>query len=169
VLAFFFTFSCVEIPKGIQPVKNFKLEKYLGTWYEIARLDHRFERGLENISASYSRLGIDGVRVLNKGFDTKKRKWKTAEGKAYFIGSSNEGSLKVSFFGPFYGGYHIIDLDEAYSRVMICGPNKEYLWILSREPTLALSELEILTKKAKKLGFDVDNLIYVDHEPKTPK
>jgi apolipoprotein D and lipocalin family protein len=88
------------------------LERYLGKWYEIARLDHSFERGLEKVSATYSLRDDGGVRVENRGFSQKKNTWKAAEGKAYFVRDSNEGYLKVSFFGPFYGSYVIFELDQ---------------------------------------------------------
>ena len=95
--------SCTSIPNGITPVKNFELEKYLGKWYEIARLDHPFERGLSDISATYSLREDGGVNVVNRGFSIEKQKWQDADGKAYFVDKTDEGHLKVSFFGPFYG------------------------------------------------------------------
>lgn len=152
----------VAPPGGVTPVSDFELNRYLGKWYEIARLDHPFERGLSNISATYSVRDDGGVRVLNRGYDDRASAWKEAEGKAYFTGEPTVGSLKVSFFGPFYGGYHIIALDKRnYSHVMISGPNRNYLWILARTRTLPQPVLDDLLKQAKELGFTTEQLIWV--------
>ncbi len=114
-------------PEGIDPIRGFDVERYMGRWYEIARLDHRFERGLEQVTANYS-LQRDGtVEVVNRGFETADGKWREARGKARFVGSPEVGALEVSFFGPFYGGYNIVDLDPAYQHVLIAAPNRSYL------------------------------------------
>ena len=156
--------GCVGIPEDINPVDYFDINKYLGTWYEIARLDHSFERGLSNVTATYTLRDDEGINVLNKGYDQKKGEWKEAKGKAYFIGSHNIGRLKVSFWGPFYGGYNIIALDkENYSYAIVCGPNRSYLWILAREKIMASETLNKLVEFAKKLKFDTDKLIFVEH------
>jgi apolipoprotein D and lipocalin family protein len=163
-LSVLFLASCVGAPEHIQPVDNFELQRYLGTWYEIARLDHSFERGLEQVTANYSLRDDGGVKVINKGFNTNKNKWKQAEGKAYFVGEPDIGQLKVSFFGPFYGGYNIIELDKAnYQYSLVCGPNMSYLWILARDPQLDKAILDKLVAKANSLGFATDKLIYVKH------
>ena len=104
--------GCLGIPEGVNPVDNFELNKYLGIWYEIARLDHSFERGLNNVTAEYSLRDDGGIKVLNRGYSTENNEWKVAEGKAYFVEKENQGYLKVSFFGPFYGSYIIFELDE---------------------------------------------------------
>lgn len=154
--------GCVGIPEDIEAVNNFNLSKYLGQWYEIARLDHSFERGLSNVSATYSMRDDGGVKVINKGYKDEKKEWKTAEGKAYFVDSPETGRLKVSFFGPFYGGYNIFELDTLnYSYVMICGNDKSYLWILARTKTLEKEILDKLISKAKEKGFETDKLIFV--------
>ena len=156
-------FGCAGIPEGVKPVDNFKLERYLGTWYEIARLDHSFERGLTQVTASYSMRDDGGVRVLNRGYSEKEKAWKQAEGKAYFVQSPNSGYLKVSFFGPFYGSYIVVDLDhEHYRYSLVCGPNKSYLWILSRDPEIASDLKNTLVAKASALGFDTSGLIFVN-------
>jgi len=156
--------SCVGVPEGIKPVQNFDVNRYLGTWHEIARLDHSFERGLNNISATYTLRDDGGIHVLNKGFDTKKNTWKEAKGKAYFVDEKTVASLKVSFFGPFYGGYNVIALDhENYSYAMVCGPDRSYLWILARKKNLDESVLNKLIEKARSLGFETDKLIFVEH------
>jgi len=160
--------ACTGIPKGVQPVDKFNLDRYLGKWYEIARLDHSFERGLENITAEYSLRSDGGVRVLNQGYSEENRNWKKAEGKAFFVDSSDQGHLKVSFFGPFYGSYIIFDLDrENYSYAFVSGPDTSYLWLLSRTPTVTPQILNRFKEQSKSLGFDIDKLIYVKHDKAT--
>jgi apolipoprotein D and lipocalin family protein len=152
---------CYAQPAGATAVSNFSLQRYLGTWYEIARLDHRFERGLSQVTANYSMREDGGVRVLNRGYSEKKSRWKDAEGKAYFVDGADTGRLKVSFFGPFYGAYNIIALDhENYSYALVVGNNLKYLWILAREPRLEPAVMESLLNKARALGFATDQLIY---------
>lgn len=159
-----FLAGCVGAPEHVQPVDNFELQRYLGTWYEIARLDHSFERGLQQVTATYSLRDDGGVKVVNKGFNPNKHKWEEAEGKAYFVGDPAIGQLKVSFFGPFYGGYNIIELDkENYQYSLVCGPNLSYLWILARNPDLNKSIVDRLVAKARSLGFATEQLIYVKH------
>jgi apolipoprotein D and lipocalin family protein len=97
--------GCLGMPEGVRPVKDFEIEKYLGKWYEIARLDHSFERGLECVTAEYSFREDGGVKVVNRGFSLEKDQWRESQGKAFFVNESDEGYLKVSFFGPFYGAY----------------------------------------------------------------
>ena len=131
------TTGCTSIPDNLEPVTDFDADRYMGTWYEIARLDHRFERNLSNVSATYKR-GEDGnIMVINRGYNAETGEWKQVEGRAQFIKNETVGSLKVSFFGPFYGGYHIIDLDrQGYNYSMVTGPNRSYLWILSRSKAM---------------------------------
>ncbi len=166
VLLVMFLSGCVRVPEGVSTVNGFDISRYLGKWYEIARLDHSFEQGLENVSADYSLRKDGGVKVINRGYDPEKKKWKQAEGKAYFVEGSSIGRLKVSFFGPFYGGYNIITLDQTgYSYSLVCGPDKSYLWILSRTPQMEAALLSDLVSQAKGIGFDTDALIYVRHKP----
>ncbi|MEI6154663.1 MAG: lipocalin family protein [Deltaproteobacteria bacterium] len=153
--------GCVSIPDNVEPVKAFDVNRYLGKWYEIARLDHSFERGLEKVTAEYSLRDDGGIKVVNRGFNPESNTWKEAVGKAYFVADPHIGRLKVSFFGPFYGGYNIIELDQSYSYSMICGPGKNYLWILARKPEMEEPTRVDLIKKAKTLGFDTDKLIFV--------
>jgi apolipoprotein D and lipocalin family protein len=153
--------GCLGAPEGAEPVRGFEADRYMGRWYEIARLDHSFERGLEQVTATYA-LNKDGtVSVLNRGYDPAKGEWNEAAGKAKFAGAADVGALKVSFFGPFYGAYNVIDLDPDYQRVLVVGPNLSYLWILARSPSLPPDELERLTAKAGALGFDTASLIRV--------
>lgn len=152
-------------PDGVQSVSPFDVNRYLGQWYEIARLDHSFERGLSEVSATY-RLQEDGsLEVINKGYDAKRDKWKSATGRALFTGPKTQGSLKVSFFGPFYGGYHVIALDQVgYQWAMISGPDRDYLWILARDKSIAPKVREALVKQATDLGFATQKLIWVEHK-----
>jgi apolipoprotein D and lipocalin family protein len=153
--------SCTTIPEGIQPISGFDVNRYVGKWYEIARLDNRFERGLNKITAEYSLRDDGGLKVVNSGVNSESGKREFAEGKAYFIDKPDVGSLKVSFFGPFYGGYHIIDLDKQnYSYAMIACSDKDYLWILARKPKLESIVLQQLIDEAKQLGFNTPQLIY---------
>lgn len=156
--------GCVGVPEGITPVTGFQVDRYLGRWYEIARLDHSFERGLEQVTAEYSPREDGTIRVLNRGYNTNKQQWEEAEGRAKFVGSKDVGQLKVSFFGPFYGGYNIVELDPNYQYVMIVGNDRDYLWILSRTPQLDAAVQQRLVEKAKSLGFATDKLIYVKQE-----
>lgn len=160
--------GCVGLPEGTTAVDDFELDRYLGTWYEIARLDHSFERGLSNVTANYSMRDDGGVHVINRGYDVSKDEWSEATGKAYFVGDADVGRLKVSFFGPFYGGYNIIALDKGdYQYSLVAGPSRKYLWILSRSPELDPAVLAMLVDKARDLEFPVDQLIYVDQEAPT--
>ncbi|MGA9573496.1 MAG: lipocalin family protein [Lysobacterales bacterium] len=157
--------GCLGIPEGVRPVKDFDLQKYLGTWYEIARMDHSFERGLSNVTAEYSLREDGGVRVLNRGYDASKGKWKEAEGKAFFVDDSSVGQLKVSFFGPFYASYNVIALDkEAYQWSLVVGPDTDYMWILSRTPHLDEAIVNELIAQAKSHGFKTEELIFVNQD-----
>ena len=157
--------GCTGVPKGLTPVSGFDVKKYLGTWYEIARLDHPFEKGLSNVSAVYTQRADGVIGVLNKGFDGQNDRWTDAEGRARFLGDESVGSLKVSFFGPFYGGYHIIALDRKHYRyAMVAGPTRSYLWILSRSKTMDESVYQDLISRAGAWGFDTKKLIRVEHD-----
>jgi apolipoprotein D and lipocalin family protein len=135
-VAFIFS-GCLGMPEAVTPVKEFEIEKYLGKWYEIDRLDHSFERGLECVTAEYSLREDGGVKVVNRGFSVEKKQWREAQGKAFFVNESNEGYLKVSFVGPFYGAYVVFELDrDNYHYAFVTGPNKSYLWLLSRTQTV---------------------------------
>ncbi|MBN1470677.1 MAG: lipocalin family protein [Syntrophaceae bacterium] len=165
IVVVLFLAGCVSVPENITPVDNFSLERYLGKWYEIARLDHSFERGLSSVSAEYSLRPDGGVRVINRGYSQKEKKWKEIEGRGYFVDRKNAGFLKVSFFGPFYGSYVVFDLDrDHYSYSLVCGPDKSYLWILARAPQLDEGVKKRLVDKAAALGFDTTKLIYVSHD-----
>ena len=157
--------GCVNVPENITPVDNFNIERYLGKWYEIARLDHSFERGLTSVSAEYTLRSDGGLRVMNRGYSQKDNKWKELEGKGYFVNGKDQGFLKVSFFGPFYGSYVVFDLDHKnYSYALVCGPDKSYLWLLARSPKIGDELKKRLVDKAAALGFDTKKLIYVRYD-----
>ncbi len=155
--------SCSTIPKGAVAVKPFSAEKYAGKWYEIARFDYRFEKNLNNVTATYS-LNKDGsIKVDNRGYDFKKDKWKESIGKAKSAGDTNEAKLKVSFFGPFYAGYNVIAIDNDYKYALVAGKNLDYLWLLSREKTMPENVKQDYLKKARAIGYKTDKLIWVEH------
>lgn len=154
--------GCVEKPEGVEPVKNFNAEKYLGTWYEIARFDTSFERGLGQVTATYSLRADGGIKVVNRGYSGEKAEWKEATGKAYFVEDKATGFLKVSFFGPFYSSYIVVDLDENYQYALVAGEDKSYLWILARTPKIPDDVRANLLAKATSLGYDINRLVYVD-------
>ncbi len=156
--------GCLKLPQDIEPVDGFELNKYLGKWYEIARLDHSFERGLGNVTAEYFLRDDGGVKVINKGFLTTENKWKEAEGKAYFFRNQQEGYLKVSFFGPFYGAYIVFELDkEAYQYAFVTSYDKSYLWLLARTPAVSDELINRFVQKSQNLGFETDKLIFLEH------
>jgi apolipoprotein D and lipocalin family protein len=162
----FFLTACTGMPDQVTPVQNFKLDQYLGTWYEIARLDHSFERGLSHVSANYQRRADGGVTVINRGYNLSEQRWQQADGKAYFVESPDIGYLKVSFFGPFYGSYVVFEFDhQHYQYAFVAGPSTEYLWLLSRTPTVSPDVIQRFTTMARERGFDTSQLIFVDHKP----
>ncbi|QMV15546.1 lipocalin family protein [Vibrio spartinae] len=156
--------GCLGMPETVQPVSNFDVQHYLGKWYEIARLDHSFEEGLTHVTADYTPRDDGGIAVLNRGFSAADNQWEEAQGKAYFVNSDSEGYLKVSFFGPFYGSYVIFALDDDYRYAFISGPDTDYLWLLSRTPTVDQQVIEQFIHMAKARGFDTDRLIFVDQQ-----
>lgn len=150
-------------PEGTAPVTPFDINRYLGRWHEIARLDHSFERGLSDVSATYRLQQDGGVEVTNRGFDTERGEWREAKGRAVFIGDTNRASLKVTFFAPFYGGYHVVALDQQHYRwAMVIGPSRDYLWILARDKQLPADIREQLLYRARALGIDIEKLIWVE-------
>jgi apolipoprotein D and lipocalin family protein len=164
--------ACLGMPEGVQPVENFEAQRYLGRWYEIARLDHSFERDLVNVTAEYSRREDGAVVVRNRGFDSEDGEWDDIEGVARFVEGENLAYLKVSFFGPFYGSYVVFDLDreaEDYGYAFVSGFNRDYLWLLSREPTVPDSVKADFLRQAESLGFPVGELIWVPQESAAPE
>ena len=157
--------ACTGKPEKVFPIQDFEISRYLGTWYEVARLDHSFERGLQKVTAEYSLREDGGIDVVNRGYSPEKDQWKKAKGKAYFVNNKNEGYLKVSFFGPFYGSYIIFELDkENYDYAFISGPDTDYLWLLSRKPNPPQKIIDRFTQLSMELGFDINELIFVSHK-----
>lgn len=149
-------------PPGVTVVSQFDAQRFLGKWYEIARFDHRFESGLQRVTATYSKMDDGGLQVINRGYNPDRGMWQQTIGKAYFTGAPTRAALKVSFFGPFYGGYNVIALDREYRYALVCGPDRDYLWILSRTPTLSKEMKEQMLDVATRQGFDVSKLIWVE-------
>ncbi len=157
--------GCTGVPEGTQPVTDFRIDHYLGQWYEIARLDHGFESGLECVTANYSLRDDGDIRVINRGYDPEEQRWESAEGRASFAGEPDVGHLKVSFFGPFYAGYSVLALDPDYQHALVAGPDRDYLWILSRQPTMPAATYSAYLDRAQALDFPVDELISVEQDP----
>jgi len=156
--------ACATIPDDAVAVKPFNKVKYLGKWYEIARLDFKYEKDLDNTTAEYSLNENGTIRVNNQGYNTKKGKWNQAIGKAKFVGDENIAMLKVSFFGPFYSGYNVIAIDDEYKYVLIAGESLKYLWILSRDTTIPVEIKDKYLKIAEEIGYNTGNLIWVKHD-----
>lgn len=154
--------ACVSIPKGATAVQPFEKDRYLGKWYEIARMDFKFEKNLNQVTAEYSAKPDGSIRVDNKGFNYKKNEWKESIGKAKFVKGPDVGRLKVSFFGPFYFGYNVIAIDPAYKYALVVGNNLKYLWILSREKTIPENVKQDYLKQARSLGYNVDELVWTE-------
>ena len=150
--------SCIGQKVDNSTIKSLSLNRYLGTWYEIARYDHSFERGLTYTKAQYS-LNYDGsVSVTNSGI--KEGKNRTSRGKAKL--TETTGLLRVSFFGPFYSDYRIMMLDEDYNYALVGSGNAKYLWILSRTPELPDEILGQILSEAHRRGYDTNKLIWVE-------
>ncbi len=153
-----------DIPEGATAVSPFDANKYLGKWYETARIDFKYEEDLNNTTAEYSLRDDGAIQVLNRGYNTKKQEWEEAKGKAKFVGTASVARLKVSFFGPFYSGYNVIALDDEYRYALVAGESLDYLWILSRETSIPQSVKEDYLKIARSVGYDTDRLLWVAHD-----
>ncbi|MCC8154529.1 MAG: lipocalin family protein [Tannerellaceae bacterium] len=155
--------SCKTIPKGVTAVEAFNKDKYLGHWYEIARMDFHFEKNVINATADYS-LNKDGsIKVVNRGYNTQKKEMVESEGKAKFVDEPTTGKLKVSFFGPFYSGYNVIAIDPNYQYALVAGKNRNYLWILSRTPNIPDEIKQEYLNKARSIGYDTSKLMWTQH------
>lgn len=161
----FLLYSCGStIPEKATAVNNFDKAKYLGKWYEIARLDFKYEKGLNNVTAEYSLNDNGTIKVDNKGYEVEKEKWKQSIGKAKFVEKENIGMLKVSFFGPFYSGYNVIAVDQDYKYALVAGESLKYMWILSRETTIPENIKTAYLKKAQEIGYKTSDLVWVKHD-----
>lgn len=165
VLGLFILGSCsVGIPKGATAVQNFKSNKYLGKWYEIARFDYKFEKNMDNVTATYSLNPDETIKVQNRGYNYVKKEWKESVGEARFVDDKSEARLKVSFFKPIWAGYNVIDIDEDYQYALVVGNSTKYIWILSRTTQIPESYKQRFIEKAQKLGYNTDDLIWVKHD-----
>ncbi|TYB76928.1 lipocalin family protein [Bizionia myxarmorum] len=164
VIMIFGFYSCSTIPKGATAVKPFEKEKYLGKWYEMARMDFYFEKNLNNTTANYSLNSNGTIKVDNQGYNTKKEKWSQAIGKAKFVEDENIAKLKVSFFGPFYAGYNIIAIDADYKYALVAGSSLKYLWILSREKSIPEAIKKDYLQKAEEIGYTTSDLLWIEHD-----
>ncbi|UII25961.1 lipocalin family protein [Fulvivirga maritima] len=153
------------IPEGIEPIKAFDKERYLGKWYEIARFDFRFEKGLSNVTAEYSLNDNGSIKVVNRGYADKKGKFKESVGKAKFVQDDQTAQLKVSFFGPFYAGYNVIAIDPDYKNALVVGESRDYMWLLSRDTTMPEDIKKAYLDLAEKHGFDTSQLVWTEHDP----
>jgi len=156
--------SCASIPKGAKAVHPFNKDRYLGKWYEICRMDFKFEKNLNNVTANYTLKDNGTIRVDNRGYNYITKEWKQSIGKAKFVESADRGRLKVSFFGPFYSGYNVIAIDPDYKYAMVAGNNLGYLWLLSREKTIPHAVVTDYLKQAQSLGYDVSKLVWTKHD-----
>lgn len=152
------------IRSKVDAVSPFELDRYLGQWYEIARLDFIWEKNLKNVTAVYQKNEDRSVRVENSGTHVRTGQRKVSVGKAKFVGSTDSGSLKVSFFGPFYSGYHIVQLDDNYRHALVFGDNLDYLWILSRSTEIPVSVRDRYLQFAQVHGYDIDKLVWTPHD-----
>jgi apolipoprotein D and lipocalin family protein len=157
--------ACVSVPKGIEPVQDFSVNRYLGTWYEIARLDHKFEQGLSHVTAEYSLRDDGGLVVKNSGYSARDDRWQETVGKAYFVEGATTGYLKVAFQWPFYGSYVVFKLGDDYEYAYVTGNDRDYLWLLSRTPDVDADILADFKATAKTQGFNLEDLILVNQIP----
>ena len=160
--------ASTSAPPGVTAVTPFDVQRYAGRWYEVARLDHRFERGMTDVSAHYTVQADGSMRVVNRGYMPDSGQWREAVGKALFTGAPTTGSLKVSFFGPFYGGYHVAALDPDYRWSLVVGPDTGYAWILARDKQLPAAQRDAIVARAQALGVDTSAFIWVTQERQDP-
>ena len=154
-------YSCSTIPDRAEAVTPFDKSRYLGKWYEIARIDFKYEKNLINVTAEYSSNDDGSIKVTNRGYDTTAGKWKVAIGKAKFVSDENIAMLKVSFFGPFYSGYNVIAIDDQYRYALVAGEDLKYLWILSRETSIPSETKDKYLKLAQEIGYKTDDLLWI--------
>lgn len=161
IVAFFAYDSKNTIPKGAKAIKPFDVKKYLGNWYEIARMDFPYEKNWVNVSYNYTLLPDETIKMDYKGFDAISKKPTHFDGIAKFVNSTQEAQLKISFFGPYYTGYNVVAIDDEYKYALVVGRDLKYMWILSREKTMPEHIKASYLDKAKAIGYDVSKLIWV--------
>lgn len=155
--------GCKSDPTPVaEPIKRFNVEQYLGTWYEAIRMPHGFEENLTAVTAEY-RLNADGsLEVTNRGWHKVDQEWQTAIGRADPV-EGLSASYQVTFFWPFYGGYYVSWMSDDRQLAIVTSDSKDYFWLLSRRPSVAQSDIDFALAKANQWGFDVDQMIVVDH------
>lgn len=168
IVAFWLTACSTTLASDVKPVTSFDADRYLGKWYEIARIENRFEKNLTHVTADYSKRDDGGIKVVNRGYDTKDGKWEDAVGKAFFVDGPDKGHLKVSFFGPFYGPYVVFDLESNYQYSFVTNNNKKYLWLLSRTPQINPEIKNRFETMIRQMSFDTEKLVWVDQSSKLP-
>ena len=162
-LVSFLFIGCSTKYPDLKTVQSVDIQKYKGTWYEIARFEHFFEKGCKNVTATYKLKDDGDIKVINQCTNIEDNKTKEAFGIAYPIDKTNS-KLKVSFFRPFYGDYYIIDLADDYSYALVGSPSRELLWILSRTKTLSDEIKNKILKKVTSSGFDANKFIWTMQE-----
>ena len=155
--------ACSSKNPSLQTVEKVDLQKYIGTWYEIARYEHFFEKDCKNVTANYTMMNEDTIKVINRCTKIQTNEKKEGLGRAYATDITNS-KLKVSFFRPFYGDYWVLILDEKYNYVVVGTPSREYLWILSRTSTLNEKIKNEILQKLPALGFETSKLIWTIQE-----
>lgn len=150
-------------PKKANAVCPFDIEKYMGKWFEIARMDYKYEQGLSHVTAEYSLKDNGMIKVVNKGFNELTGEWEEAKGKAKFANDPEVGQLRVSFFGPFYSGYNVVAIDPDYHYALVAGENLDLLWILSRSLDVPEEIKDYFLEKADLIGYKIENLIWTKH------
>ena len=164
LVSFGWTSSGLAIHSGIEPINDFNLNKYLGTWYEIARIENSFEEGLTNVTATYS-LRKDGkVKVVNKGYDIEDEEWDEADGYAEFATKPHVAHLEVTFFWPFYADYVVFEIDPDYQYAFVTSDSNEYLWLLAKTPQVSQTVIERFMRVAREKNFKIEELVFVPQE-----
>ncbi len=156
--------SPAQKPKKANAVSPFDVEKYLGKWYEIARMDYKYEQGLSHVTAEYSLKSNCNLKVVNRGYNELKDEWEEATGKAKFANDPEVGQLRVSFFGPFYSGYNVIAVDPDYEYALVAGESLDFLWILSRTTDIPEEVKQHFLEKAKLIGYKPEELVWTNHD-----
>ncbi len=151
----------IEIPT----IDDFDISKYLGTWYEIARMDHVFERGLICVTANYTMRSDDKIQVLNSGYSVNKNCWTSSDAVAKTTDIPNR--LKVYFFPLIGAQYNVVYIDSLYSVAIVSGGSKKYLWFMSRTPHISLEQRDKLISVAQDLGYNTNELLYVSQDRET--
>lgn len=145
-------------------VRGFDLSRFLGKWYEIARLDYRYEHHLDHCTARYMRNKDGSIQVINQGYNLHTGAFEEVKGRARLNGRPGEGRLRVSFWGPFYAAFNVIAIDPEYRYALIAGRNRDYLWLLSRRKTMPQKVKKEFLNLAEEAGFETDKLLWVNHQ-----